>query len=119
MERRMEATKGGRERGARKEFERLYSGYVDLNVGPSDKNKKYVCEGSLDFWALAQPIATRLNCCTTHVLARKWGHMYNIQQSYHNEHTHFCREMCNIVNTRFLRPFGVITEITTQSPQKL
>ena len=93
-------TKGGRERGARKEFERLYSGYVDLNVGPSDKNKKYVCEGSLDFWALAQPIATRLNCCTTHVLARKWGHMYNIQQSYHNEHTHFCREMCNIVNSK-------------------
>ena len=39
--------------------------------------------------------------------------------SYHNEHTHFCREMCNIVNTRFLRPFGVITEITTKSPQKL
>ena len=50
MERRMEATKGGRERGARKEFERLYSGYVDLNVGPSDKNKKYVCEGSLEFF---------------------------------------------------------------------
>ena len=46
-------------------------------------------------------------------------HMYNIQQSYHNEHTHFCREMCNIVNTRFLRPFGVITEITTKSPRKL
>ena len=45
--------------------------------------------------------------------------MYNIQQSYHNEHTHFCREMCNVVNTRFLRPFGVITEITTKSPQKL
>ena len=39
--------------------------------------------------------------------------------SYHNEHTHFCREMCNIVNTRFLRPFGVITEITTKIPQKL
>ena len=39
--------------------------------------------------------------------------------SYHNEYTHFCREMCNIVNTRFLRPFGVITEITTKSPQKL
>ena len=73
-----------------------------------------------NFLALAQPIATRLNCCTTHLLARKWGHMlYNIQQSYHNEHTHFCREMCNIVNTRFLRPFGVITEITTKSPQKL
>ena len=31
----------------------------------------------------------------------------------------FCREMCNIVNTRFLRPFGVIMEITTKSPQKL
>ena len=27
--------------------------------------------------------------------------------------------MCNIVNTRFLRPFGVITEIPTKSPQKL
>ena len=27
--------------------------------------------------------------------------------------------MCNIVNTRFLRPFGVIMEITTKSPQKL
>ena len=39
--------------------------------------------------------------------------------SYHNEHTHFCREMCNFVNTRFLRPYGVITEITTKSPQKL
>ena len=39
--------------------------------------------------------------------------------SYHNEYTHFCREMCNIVNTRFLRPFSVITEITTKSPQKL
>ena len=38
---------------------------------------------------------------------------------YHNEHTHFCREMCNFVNTRFLRPYGVITEITTKSPQKL
>ena len=50
-----------------------------------------------NFLALAQPIATRLNCRTTHLLARKWGHMYNIQQSYHNEHTHFCREMCNIV----------------------
>ena len=72
-----------------------------------------------NFLALAQPIATRLNCCTTHLLARKWGHMYNIQQSYHNEHTHFCREMCNVVNTRFLRPFGVITEITTKSTQKL
>ena len=36
-----------------------------------------------------------------------------------DEHTHFCREMCNIVNTRFLRPFGIITEITTKSPQKL
>merc|ERR1711936_1087385 len=59
------------------------------------------------------------NCCTTHLLARKWGHMYNTQQSYHNEHTHFCREMFNIVNTRFLRPFGVIMEITTKSPQKL
>ena len=34
--------------------------------------------------------------------------------SYHNEHTHFCREMCNFVNTRFLRPYGVITEITTK-----
>ena len=45
--------------------------------------------------------------------------MYNIQQSYHNEHTHFCRNMCNIVNMRFLRPFGVITEITIKSPQKL
>ena len=31
----------------------------------------------------------------------------------------FCREMCNIVNTRFLRPFGVIMEIKTESPQKL
>ena len=30
-----------------------------------------------------------------------------------------CREMCNIVNMRFLRPFGVIMEITTKSPQKL
>ena len=49
-------------------------------------------------------------------MARKWGHMYNIQQSYHNEHTHFCREMCNIVNTRFLRPLGDIMEITTKSP---
>ena len=39
--------------------------------------------------------------------------------SYHNEHTHFCREMCNFVNTRFLRPYGVITEITIKSPQKL
>ena len=39
--------------------------------------------------------------------------------SYHNEHTHFCREMCNLVNTRFLRPYGIITEITTKSPQKL
>ena len=28
-------------------------------------------------------------------------------------------EMCNIVNTRFLRHFGVITEITAKSPQKL
>ena len=28
----------------------------------------------------------------------------------------FCREMCNIVNTRFLRPFGDIMEITTKSP---
>ena len=55
----------------------------------------------------------------TLILAGKWGHMYNIQQSYHNEHTHFCRKMCNIVNVRFLRPFGVITEITTKSPQKL
>ena len=27
--------------------------------------------------------------------------------------------MCNIVNTRFLRPFGVIMGITTKSPQKL
>ena len=27
--------------------------------------------------------------------------------------------MCNIVNTRFLRPSGVIMEITTKSPQKL
>ena len=27
--------------------------------------------------------------------------------------------MCNIVNTRFLRPFAVIMEITTKSPQKL
>ena len=27
--------------------------------------------------------------------------------------------MCNFVNTRFLRPYGVITEITTKSPQKL
>ena len=27
--------------------------------------------------------------------------------------------MCNIVNTRFLKPFGVIMEITTKSPQKL
>ncbi len=27
--------------------------------------------------------------------------------------------MCNIVNTRLLRPFSVITEITTKSPQKL
>ena len=45
--------------------------------------------------------------------------MYNIQQSYHNEHTHFCREMCNVVNTRFLRPFGIIMEIMTKSPQKL
>ena len=25
-------------------------------------------------------------------------------------------EMCNIVNTRFLRPFGDIMEITTKSP---
>jgi len=32
---------------------------------------------------------------------------------------HFCLEMCNIVNTRFLRPYGVITERTTISPQKL
>ena len=72
---------------------------------------------SLDLQLLSfRFVATRLNCCTTHLLARKWGHMYNIQQSYHNEHTHFCREMCNIVNTRFLRPFGVITEITTKSP---
>ena len=63
-----------------------------------------------------KPDAMRSNCCTTHVLARKWGHMYNIQQSYHNEHTHFCREMCNIVNTRFLRPLGDIMEITTKSP---
>ena len=39
--------------------------------------------------------------------------------SYHNEHTHFCCEMCNIVNTRFLRPYSVITEITTKSPPKL
>ena len=39
--------------------------------------------------------------------------------SYHNEHMHFCREMCKFVNTRFLRPYGVITEITTKSPQKL
>ena len=39
--------------------------------------------------------------------------------SYHNELTHFCREMCNYVNTRFLRPYGVIMEITTKSPQKL
>ena len=27
--------------------------------------------------------------------------------------------MCKIVNTRFLRPYGVITEVTTKSPQKL
>ena len=54
-----------------------------------------------NFLALAQPIATRLKCCTTHLLARKWGHLYSIQQSYDNEHMHFCREMCNIVNTRF------------------
>ena len=27
--------------------------------------------------------------------------------------------VCDIVNTRFLRPFSVITEITTKSPQKL
>ena len=27
--------------------------------------------------------------------------------------------MCNIVNTHFLRPFGVIMGITTKSPQKL
>ena len=27
--------------------------------------------------------------------------------------------MCKIVNTRFLRPFSVIMEITTKSPQKL
>ena len=39
--------------------------------------------------------------------------------SYHNEHTHFCRKMCNYVNTRLLRPYGVITEIMTKSPQKL
>ena len=37
--------------------------------------------------------------------------------SYHNEH--FCREMCNIANMRLLRPFSVITEITTKSLQKL
>ena len=44
-----------------------------------------------NFLALAQPIATRLNCCTTHLLARKWGHLYNIQQSYDNEHMLNCK----------------------------
>ena len=39
-----------------------------------------------------------------------WSFFFT-QKSYHNEHTHFCREMCNIVNTRFLRPFGHIMEI--------
>ena len=36
-----------------------------------------------------------------------------------SHYMHFCREMCNFVNTRFLRPYGVIREITTKSPQNL
>ena len=29
----------------------------------------------------------------------------NSRQFYHNEHTHFCRIMCYVVNTRFLKTF--------------
>ena len=38
-----------------------------------------------------QPI-TMLNCCTTCISWEKWSYN-NIQQSCHNEHTHFCIEI--------------------------
>ena len=41
-----------------------------------------------------QPI-TMLNCCTT-CISWEIG-SYNTQQSRHNEHTHFCREIRNMI----------------------
>ena len=41
-----------------------------------------------------QPI-TMLNCCTT-CISWEIG-SYNTQQSHHNEHTHFCREIRNMI----------------------
>ena len=34
--------------------------------------------------------------------------------NYHNEHTNICREMCNVVNTRFLKSVGVMMEKSSQ-----
>ena len=45
-----------------------------------------------------QPI-TMLNCCTTCI---SWEiRSYNTQQSRHNEHRHFCREILNMINRRW------------------
>ena len=65
------------------------------------------------FWSFFWPqvLKTRFHCWNCPFLV-----LFLVLFFDHNEDTHFCRE---IVNTRFLRPFGVIMQITTKSPQKL